>query len=113
MSEWARSVTGSRYGWSVENLTQTPEPPTAATQLMAGAVYDLDWHVLIEPPDRGPVGLCLGQDEDFDPAAATAYLAREGWLVTGEWRDAPDDEGYFQYVAPVQRADTAPATEAA
>lgn len=76
------------------------------TEITAGAAYDAEWHVYLTCPTRGPLCYCtgVGPDEDFDPAAATQVLAKDGWKVTKDgWRETPPEEEY-QYVALVVRA---------
>ncbi|MFI7278607.1 hypothetical protein [Streptomyces sp. NPDC049879] len=76
-----------------------------AEDLIASAAYDTDWHVFVDPPE-GPLGYCtgVGPDEDFDPAAASRVLGRDGWEVTGEWVETPPGEPWYAYQAPVRRA---------
>lgn len=73
---------------------------TQTTTLTAGASYDLDWHVYITDPVKGPLGYCIGSDGDFEPEAASAHLAAKGWRVVGSWTETPLTEDY-QYVATV------------
>ena len=64
-----------------------------AEELRARAAYDTDWHVFIDDPTEGPLGWCIGvgPDEDFDPAAATRVLAKDGWTVVGGWLEEPPE----------------------
>ncbi|MDK0524863.1 hypothetical protein [Streptomyces sp. ML-6] len=76
-----------------------------AAALTARAEYHSDWHVYVDDPVDGPLGYCTGTgpDEDFDPAAATQALERDGWRVTGPWTATPPtDEAPF--IATVERA---------
>lgn len=76
-------------------------------ELTARAAYDTDWHVFVDDPKRGPLGYCtgVGPDEAFEPAAATAVLEDDGWKVTGQWQEMPEDcdEPYTVTVAPARK----------
>lgn len=89
---------------------------TDQQQLLARVEMSSDWHAYIDTPDRGPLGYCLGHGADtvdletglpdgepWSPTTATAVLAREGWLVVGGWRDAPEGADH-QYEADVRPA---------